>query len=446
MDTTNDMTEGKVSHKILGFFFPMLWTNLLQQLYSVADTVIVGKGIGDNALAAVGIIAAVSLFIIGFSMGLTNGFSVIIAQSYGSADHSRVRKTVWQSVRLCIVIAAILTAFSLLFLEPILHIMQTDNSILRDTLSYGRIIFGGLSVTVAYNLCSGILRALGDSKTPFKAIIISSSANIVLDILMIFILKTGVAGAAAATIAAQLISVMICICKIKSLTIMTFANDDRIHDRNITSLLLKNGLPMAFMNSMTAVGCMIVQAYINKLGVDYTSAYSVCTKYLNLFMLPSITAGFTISAFTGQNFGAKKFDRIRKGVRAGLLISVVSYAALGTVMTLLPAELAKLMLNGNNAITFTSNYLRVLGITLIGVNCIFIFRNAVQGMGCPSVPMISGILEMVLRMIAIFILMPMFDFTAVALADAVAWLGALALNMTAYFVILHNKLAKNADE
>ncbi|WP_432651173.1 MATE family efflux transporter [Huintestinicola sp.] len=341
MDTINDMTEGKVSQKILGFFFPMLWTNLLQQLYSVADTAIVGKGIGDNALAAVGIIAAVSLFIIGFSMGLTNGFSVIIAQSYGSADHSRVRKTVWQSVRLCVIIAVILTAFSIVFLKQILQIMQTDSIIMKDTLSYGRIIFGGLAVTVAYNLCSGILRALGDSKTPFKAIIISSTVNIVLDILMIFLLKTGVAGAAFATITAQLVSMIICILKIKTLTIMKYDKEERVPDREISSLLLKNGLPMAFMNSLTAVGCMIVQAYINKLGVDYTSAYSVCTKYLNLFMLPSITAGFTVSAFTGQNFGAKKFDRIREGVRAGLLISFISYIILGAVMNIFPSQLAK---------------------------------------------------------------------------------------------------------
>lgn len=401
MDSINDMTEGKVSQKILGFFFPMLWTNLLQQLYSVADTAIVGKGIGDNALAAVGIIAAVSLLIIGFSMGLTNGFSVIIAQSYGSADHSRVRKTVWQSARLCVIIAAILTVFSMIFLKQILQIMQTDSIIMNDTLSYGRIIFGGLAVTVAYNLCSGILRALGDSKTPFKAIIISSTVNILLDILMIFVLKTSVAGAAIATITAQLVSVIICIFKIKSLTIMKFDKVERVPDKEISLLLLKNGLPMAFMNSLTAVGCMIVQAYINKLGVDYTSAYSVCTKYLNLFMLPSLTAGFTVSAFTGQNFGAKKFDRIREGVRAGLLISFISYIILGAVMNIFSLQLAKLMLSGNNAAGFTSDYLRILGFTLIGVNCIFIFRNAVQGMGCPSVPMISGILEMVLRMIAI---------------------------------------------
>lgn len=442
MNTVNDMTVGKVSESILGFFFPMLCANLLQQIYSVADLAVVGKGIGDNAVAAVGIIAAVSLLIIGFSMGLTNGFSVIIAQSCGSGDHSKMRKTVWQSVKLCAIIALILTALSLIFIKNILSIMQTAPLILSDTLLYGRIIFGGLAITVSYNLCSGILRAIGDSKTPFKAIIISSAINILLDIIFIFALKTGVAGAATATVSSQLVSVMICLRKIRKTDIMKFEPKDFQSDREISLLLLKNGLPMAFMNSLTAVGCMIMQSYINKLGVDYTSAYSVCSKYLNLFMLPSITAGFAISAFTGQNFGAKKIDRIKAGVRIGLVIAFISCIILGLIMEIFPSQLARLMISGENALKFTAEYMRILGFTLVGVNCLFIFRNAVQGMGCPTVPMISGIIEMAVRLAAVFVLVPKFDFIAVAYADAAAWAGALLLNMAAYFVLIRKKSAK----
>ncbi|MGN0638630.1 MAG: MATE family efflux transporter [Huintestinicola sp.] len=329
--------------------------------------------------------------------------------------------------------------FALVFIKAILRIMQTDSSILNDTLIYGRIIFGGLAVTVSYDLCSGILRALGDSKTPFKAIIISSTINILLDILFIFVLKTGVAGAAAATVTSQLVSVVICIQKIRKTEIMKFGTKDYSKDFKICLQLLKNGLPMAFMNSLTAVGCIIMQSYINKLGVDYTSAYSVCSKYLNLFMLPSITAGLTISAFTGQNFGAKKFDRIKAGVVLGLVIAFLSYIILGLIMHIFPSQLASLMLSGENAVKFTSEYIGVLGFTLIGVNCNFIFRNAVQGMGCPTVPMISGILEMVFRLAAVYVLIPKFGFIATAYADAAAWAGALFLNMTAYFVLIRKK-------
>lgn len=442
MDRTNDMTEGRVSKKMLAFFFPMLFANILQQLYSVADIAIVGKGIGDNALAAVGIISTISLFIIGFSMGLTNGFSVVIAQSFGSANNVRTRKTVFQAVRLCIFIAVIMTAFSLIFLRKIIIIMNTDSLLLKDTLTYGYIIFGGLAVTIAYNLCSAMLRAIGDSTTPFRAILISSSINIILDIMLIFVFKTGIAGAAIATVSAQLISVIICITKIIRLDIMRYAEDKFSYDREICILLLKNGIPMALMNSVTAVGCMIVQSDINALGVDHSSAYSVCTKYLNLFMLPSITAGFTVSSFTGQNFGANKFDRIKEGVRTGLIITLVSYIILGLSMRLFSHELADFMLSSEKAAGFTADYLKILGFTLIGVNFIFVFRNAVQGMGCASVPMISGILEMLLRLAAVRMLIPSYDYFAVAYADAAAWAGALAVNIGAYAVLIkkaHNK-------
>lgn len=438
MDTINDMTEGKVSSKMLSFFFPMLLTNLLQQLYSVADTVIAGKGIGDNALAAVGVISAIGLFVIGFSTGLTHGFSVVIAQCYGGADYGKMRNSVQRSVKLCIIISLILTVISEIFLSQILIIMQTDNSIMADTMLYGRIIFGCLIITVAYNLCSEILRALGDSRTPFKAIIISSTLNIALDILMIFVLKTGIEGAAFATLAAQLVSVIICVIKIRSVKVLT-DTDNADNNVTMTGELLKNGLPMAFMNSITAIGCIIVQSFINGLGVDYTSAYSVSVKYLNMFMLPSLTAGFAVSSFTGQNYGAKKFERIRSGVRTGLMISFISYIILGAMMEIFPKELAGFMLSGDKPIEYTVQYLRILGITLIGLNCIFVFRNAVQGMGCPTIPMISGFLEMFLRLAAIYFLITKYDFSAVAYADAGAWVGALILNMIAYFTIIRKR-------
>ena len=177
MDHTNDLTNGKVSGKLLGFFFPMLLTNLLQQIYSVADTAIVGRGLGDNALGAVGNLSSLSLLIIGFSMGVTGGFAVIIAQNFGSGDMTAVRKSVALSVKLSTILTVILTAAGCLLLKPILLLMRTDQIILEDSLIYGYIIFGGLAATIAYNLLSGVLRSVGDSKTPFLAIMISSAVN-----------------------------------------------------------------------------------------------------------------------------------------------------------------------------------------------------------------------------------------------------------------------------
>lgn len=439
MDNTCDLTEGKVGKRLLDFFFPMLFTNLLQQLYSAADTMIVGKGLGDNALGAVGNLSSLSLLIIGFSMGMTNGFSVIIAQNYGSGNNSALRSSVALSVKLSVILTIFLTMLGCIFLKPILILMQTDNAIFRDSLIYGYIIFGGLAATVAYNLFSGLLRGLGDSKTQFTAIMIASAVNIALDCILIFFLHTGVEGAAAATVLSQSMSAFICLLKIRKMPEIRSSPHDRKKDVSLYWQLLKNGIPMALMNSVTAVGCMAVQGYVNGLGAAYTSAYSVCSKYLNLFMLPAVTAGFTLSAFVGQNSGAGKRARIRQGVRVSAAIALISYVILGSVMIFFPKALAGLMISGEEAISLAVRYLKICGAALFLVDLLFVFRSSVQGMGRPFIPMLSGIIEMALRIPAIIILLPKIGFEAAAWAEAVAWAGALTVNIIAYIKLLNCK-------
>lgn len=436
MTKTTDLTEGKVSRVLLGFFFPMLSTNLLQQLYAFADTAIVGKGLGDNALAAVGNMSALTLLIIGFAQGITNGFSVVAAQHFGGGDMSALRKSIAQSIKLSFIVSVILTALSLFFLKDVLIIMHTDKTILEESLTYGYIIFGGLTATMAYNLCSCILRALGDSKTPFIAIMISSALNILLDCLFIFVMKTGVGGAAIATVFAQLVSVAFCAARLRKTESIQLAREDFKNDFSLSLRLLKNGVPMACMNSITAVGCMIVQAYVNALGVIYTSAYSACNRYVNLFMLPSVTAGFAVSAFVSQNYGAKKYQRIRQGVCVGLIIGLVSYITLGGIMVLFPQALARLMLNGRQPIELTAMFLQICGGGFFLLNFLFIYRSAVQGVGRPLVPMCSGLLEMALRIVIIVLFITRIGFHATAYAEICAWAGALALNFAAYAAIM----------
>ena len=440
MGNKNDLTTGSVSSKFLGFFFPMLLTNLLQQIYSVADTAIVGKGIGDNALGAVGNLASLSFFIIGFSMGITNGFAVIIGQHYGSDDKKDLKKAIAMSIELSGIIAIMLTIVGCIILKPIVLLMHTDKVILNECLTYGYIIFAGLIVTIAYNLFSGILRSLGDSRTPFIAIIVSSGVNIVLDYILIFIFHTGVGGAAAATVFAQAISAMICFEKIRHLPEVSITPFDFHPDAKMSFLLMKNGAGMALMNSITAIGSMVVQGFVNKYGVTFTSAYSVCTRYLNLFMLPALTAGFAVSAFVSQNFGAKLPKRIMGGVKVGIGIAFVSYILLGSIMLFMPQQLAGFMLNADDTILLASGYLRICGIFLILLNLLFIFRSAVQGMGYPFIPMMSGFAEMALRIAVIILLLHGIGFNATAIADAVAWVGALALNAISFF-IYYKKMA-----
>lgn len=440
MEKTYDLTGGKVVNRLLGFFFPMLLTNLLQQVYSFADSVIVDKGLGDDALGAVGNLSSLTLLIIGFSMGFTNGFSVIIAQKYGAKQQAALRRAIAVSVKLSVILTVILTIAGCLLLKPILLMMQTAPLILGDSLLYGYIIFGGLAATIAYNLCSGILRSLGDSRTPFVAILISSAINIALDCILIFFLHTGVEGAAIATIFSQALSAFICFLKIRKMPVLFLQPKDYQKDAPMYLELLKNGIPMACMNSVTAVGCMVVQGYVNGVSVAYTSAYSACSKYLNLFMLPSITAGLSVSAFVSQNYGAGKTDRIRKGVRVCLGITVASYFLLGSAMYFIPETLARLLLNEAETVTLAVQYLRICGVMLFLVNFLFIFRNSVQGMGYPFIPMCSGIMEMVLRIPVIMFFLSRIGFQATAYAETIAWLGALAMNAAAYAIIIRKKI------
>lgn len=444
MAKANDLTNGSVTSLILRFYFPMLLTNMLQQMYNIADTAIVGKGIGDTALAAVGNIGPLTFLVFGFSMGLANGFSVITAQSFGARNYSRLRRSVASSFLLCIIIAAVLTALSISFLRPVLRLMRTDSAIISDSLTYGYCIFGGLIATITYNLCSCILRALGDSKTPFIAIIISTAVNIILDTFCIFVLRTGVEGAAAATIISQLVSSFICWQKIRRIDVLDISREDFRGNSALYLELFRNGLPMALMNSITAVGCMVIQYFVNGLGVAYTTAYSACSKFINLFMQPSCTAGFAMSAFTSQNYGAGKYSRIREGLHVCLAIATISYVTLGSLMVFFPTKLAGFMVSGSEPISIAKTYLPICGICLIGVDYLFVFRNGCQGFGKPLVPMISGVLEMALRVGVIAAFIPVIGFSATAYAEASAWIGAMVLNMTAFEYYLRKSLGRHA--
>lgn len=427
-----DFTKGPIAQSLLSFFFSMLLANILQQFYSFADMVIIGKGLGDTAVAAVGNFTTFSFLLTGFVMGVTNGFSVVISQVYGGKDYAALRRAAASSVKLCALSALILTGIGSWCLHPVLHLMQTEQTLIRDCLSYGYVCFGGLAITIFYNLLSAVLRTVGDSRTPLLAIAVASGGNIGLDLLFLYVFDTGVAGPALATVLAQFVSVAICGGRLYKMEEFRLGKCDFICDRKLEWELLRNGVPMALMNSVTSVGCIFVQGCINGYGVAYTSAYSVCNKYLNLFMLPGITLGFAVSAFTGQNFGAGEFRRIRSGTRAAGIMALVSSLILGVALLFFSELLAGLMLEGQEAVGYTSLFLRFLAAFLVLLNLLFVFRSCVQGMGKPAVPMCSGIVEMAVRIAVIFFGLPILGFSAAAYAEGAAWAGALILNHATY--------------
>ncbi|MCR5213555.1 MAG: MATE family efflux transporter [Eubacterium sp.] len=427
-DNIIDFTTGSPAKNILRFFWPMLLTSMLQQVYNFVDIMIVGKGLGDHAVAAVGNMGSLFFLIVGFSIGLSNGFGVLIAQSFGAKDIKLLRKRVAATVVLGILLSILITIFSLLFLPKALVILQTDQILMDDCLRYGYVIFGGLFSAIAYNIAASILRALGDSKTPLYAIIVSSILNLSLDSFFILVVHTGVEGAAIATIISQIVSGIFCIIKISRIDMLKLSRKD-FHNENVIYMdLFKNGLPMAFMNSITAIGCMVVQGFVNGHGVDYTTAYAACSKYINLFINPAATAGGAMGAYTSQNYGAKEYDRIKKGLKVCLTIAFVTYVLLGTLMTFFPRFLADILLDGEESIRLACQFLPICGMTMIFVDFLFVFRNGVQGMGNPILPMWSGVLEMFLRIAVIALLIGPFGFKACAFAEVSAWIGAFIMN------------------
>lgn len=440
MAQTYDLTKGNVTKVVIKFFFPLFFTNLLQQLYNIADTIIVGKGISDDALAAVGNMSSLTFLIIGFSMGLSNGFSVSTAINYGAKNYNKLRRALASSIKLCIFITVILTGLSIFFLKDILLLLKTDTKILKDSLTYGYIIFGGLFTTIAYNMCAFTLRSLGDSKTPLIAIIASTIINISLNCITIFVFGMGVEGAALATIFSQIISALICFNKLRKIEILQLTKEDFKTDLSLYLELFRNGLPMALMNSITAVGCMVVQYFVNELGVAYTTAYAACSKYINLFMQPGCTAGFAMSSFTSQNYGAGEYRRIKEGLFVCLKIALIAYITLGSIMILFPETLAKIMLSTPEPIKLAVQFLPICGSMIIFVDCLFVFRSGCQAMGRPFIPMVSGIVEMVMRIATIILLVDRIAFRATALAECAAWFSALILNLICFIVILRKAI------
>ncbi|MGN1097289.1 MAG: MATE family efflux transporter [Clostridia bacterium] len=439
---TKDMTKGTPWKLILAFFLPMLAGNCFQQLYSMVDSIIVGKGLGDKALAAVGSTGSLNFLILGFITGLTGGVAIPMAQAFGSRDDRRLRRVIAMSLVVCGAGTVLITALSLIFIKPLMVLLQTPADILGNALSYMRVILWGMAATVAYNYCAGLLRALGDSKSPFISLIISSIVNVALDIVFIFFLHSGVAGAAVATVISQAASVGFCLLRLAKIPQITMCKRDFEINFNLIGNLIGIGLPVAFMNSVTAIGCMMLQYFVNKLGSDYTAAYSACTRLINLFDQPCMTLGMAASTFVGQNLGAGEIGRIKTGVRSCVIISLAMNIPLGLIMMLFPDGLSSIMLSDPGIIALTRLSLPVNGACLWALGLLFVFRSSAQSMGHTVVPMSSGFVELGLRMLFVIILSGSLGFFGIALADVSAWIGAMLMLMLYYFHVVR-KLEKS---
>lgn len=433
-----DMTRGSIWKLIVGFAIPMLLGDLFQQFYNMVDTMVVGKFVNMEALAAVGAVGTLTSTIIGFATGLTSGFGIIVAQRFGAGDEEGLRKSYAMSIGLTAVISIVITFLGIGFADPILKAMNTP----ADTFAYARtylvIVFTGMLANVFYSLLSGVLRALGDSKAPLCFLIISSVLNVVLDLVFTISCGMEVAGVALATVISQAVSALLSLLYIaKKYDILRLHREDWRADGVMIRSLVRLGLPGAFQYSVTGLGMLLVQSVVNSFGSTIMAAYTAASKVEILFSQPMCTFGITMKTYAGQNLGAGKIDRIKKGVRTGLILSVVSgiLGALGAIFFGRPV--LSLFVTGEDVavIDAAQHYLNIVAPPFLILALLFIYTCTLQGLGNAIIPMTSGFIELGIRILVAFTLAQpaLLGYTGICLATPLAWVGSTTILAISYY-------------
>jgi len=444
---TRDITKGNPTKVIIFFTIPLLIGNIFQQFYSMADTLIVGRTIGVNALAAVGCTGSLMFLILGFSQGLTAGFSIITAKCFGAGDNQGVRHSYAASIILSLIVTIFLTIISVILARPILEIMHTPPEIINDAYNFIIIIYWGIIVSMLFNLFSNVMRALGDSRTPLIFLIIASIINIVLDFVFILVFSMGVSGAALATTISQGISAILCFIYIKKkLPILKLDKDDWHLSKEILFEHIRMGLPMGFQASIIAIGAIILQFSLNNLGELSIAAYTAAQKIDMLATQPMMSFGITMATYVAQNYGANKIERIRIGIKQCSIISV-SFSIIVGVFNILAGHWMIRLFVGNNqpkVVSLAQIYLNINGAMYFLLALLFIYRYTLQGLGQSFAPTLAGVMELCMRTFAAIILSKYLGFAGVALANPLAWIGScIPLGIAYYFT--RKKLYKSKE-
>ena len=446
---TQDMTRGNAFKLIIGFSVPLLFGMLFQQFYSIVDSIIVGKYLGVSALAAVGATGSINFMVIGFCMGVCNGFAIPIAQKFGAGDYKYLRKYVANSGWLAIMFSVVMTFIICILCRNILVWMQTPDDIIDGAYDYIFVIFLGIPATYLYNLLSAIIRSLGDSKTPLVFLIISSILNIILGIFFIVNMNMGVAGSAWATVIAQIISGILCFIYMrKKYEILKFNKDELKMDNECIKYLCYIGIPMGLQYSITAIGSVILQAAVNGLGSIVVASVSSASKIITFLCCPFDALGSTMATYAGQNSGARKPERISEGLKASIIIGSV-YSGIALVVSILFGNhIALLFVNSGELeiISQVSLYLIVNSIFFVPLCLVNTVRFTIQGMGFSIFAILAGVCEMVARGLCGFVVVPVFGYIAVCLASPIAWIFADAFLIPAYKIVLRklNEEGKNS--
>ncbi len=433
---TKDLTTGHPLKVILWFAFPLVLGNLFQQFYNLADTIIVGRFVGVNALAAVGSTGSINYMILGFVIGICNGFAIPIAQYFGARSYGDMRRYVANSAWLSLAGAVVLTVATVLLTRPILQLMQTPADIIDDAAAYIGWIFAGIPFVFLYNMVSCIMRALGDSKTPLVFLVVTSFLNIGLDLLFILVFDAGVMGAALATDLSQAISgiaSLLYLCK--RFDVLKMKKEEAGVDRAACGRLLYIGLPMGLQCSITAIGSVVMQWAVNVLGSTVVAAVTAASKTSNLLTVPLESVGTAMATYAGQNLGASRLDRVRSGVRYAL--GIVAVYAVGSLVVLHFFDVTIFGLFIDTAteieiVELAQQYLLWNSLFFFPLGALIVWRYVIQGLGYSGVAMMAGVAEMAARTGVALVLVPLLGLFGAALANPAAWIAACVFLIPAY--------------
>ena len=426
MMKTKTLTEGTPWKQILLFSIPIFWGNVFQLLYSLVDTKIVGSTLGTEALAAVGSVSTLHTLMTGFLNGLTLGFSLITAMCFGAKNRKRLKKTFAAAISLGVLTTLALVLMLMIFLHPVLNLLHVPQAQFEMAYAYISVLIVGLFATLFYNLCANTLRAIGDALTPLVFLIVATVSNIGLDYLFILGFQMGVQGAAYATVLAQLLSVVLCLIRIfRKFPIPHIQKEDFRFDRELMAEMYKSGLSMGLMSCLVGIGTILLQSAINTLGTTVIVAHTAARKVFELVSLPNSVLGSAMATYCGQNYGARRFDRIRQGIRASLIIAAVWAVVVFLICHTIEGKLIQFVASTTNpdVIYWGSTYLKVDMSFIVICGVIVILRNSMQGFGDRVIPVFSSCIELAGKIIFAFVFAPMFAYWGIIWAEPMVWIA-----------------------
>lgn len=439
MAATKRMTEGSPTRLLLLFSLPLMLGNVFQQLYTVVDTAIVGQALGVGALASLGSADWMNWFVLGVIQGFAQGFSIRMAQCFGARDEQGLSRAIGMTAVLAAGISVLLLAVCEAAAVPVLRLLKTEPEAMDGAVTYLRVMYAGIPVIMAYNVLASVLRSLGDSRTPLVAMVAASGVNIGLDLLFVVGFPFGIAGAAAATVIAQLGAAGVCLAAVLRLSSVRLTRRDFRPSLPLTGSLLALGFPIALENAVIAVGGMVVQSVVNRYGVLFVAGFTATNKLYGILEIAAVSFGYAVTTYVGQNLGAGDFGRIRRGMRSAAVLGLLTSGVITGLMFLGGRALVGLFISGTPDEVAAStkvavHYLSLMSSCLAVLYLLYVFRSGLQGLGNALMPMASGIAEFVMR-IGVALLLPLvWGQEGIYYAEVAAWLGATALLIPAYFV------------